>query len=68
VWKAEAWDTGLKGTAVLGILDIADREETAPACKDGVVRIDWREAVVRLRHLAALLGIIFDITTISHKG
>lgn len=68
MWKAEVCDTGRRGTAVLGILDIADREETALVCKDGDVRIDWREAVVRLRHLAALLEIIFDIATISTQG
>jgi hypothetical protein len=68
VWKAEVCDTGRRGTAVLGVLDIADREETAPVCKDGAFRIDWRAEVVRLRHLAALLEIIFDITTKSHKG
>ena len=69
MWKAEVCDTGRNRT-VVGVLDNADRVETAPVCKDGVclVRIDCREAVVRLRHLAALLEIIFDMETISGRG
>ena len=66
MWKAEICGTGRSRT-VVGVLDTADREETAPVCKDGVVRIDSREAVMRLRHLAALLEIIFVLTTISAR-